>query len=148
VALVNGGSWGIGTTAGTAQALATAEVVPVVLCGRSTRLAAQVERVAGARAVPWTDDVPGLLAAADVVVDNAGGTTCWEALAVGRPVVIHRPIRGHGRLNAAALADAGLARWTEDDVGLRLAVRHAVPSPATAAIFAAPDAADRIAGLS
>ncbi len=147
VALVNGGSWGIGAAASTARTLAAAGIVPVVLCGRSTRLAREVSRVPGARAVPWTDDVPGLLAAADVVVDNAGGTTCWEALAAGRPVVVHRPIGGHGRLNAAALADAGLADWTDDDVGLRIAALQALPSPAAEAVFAAPDAADRILGL-
>ncbi|HEX3908563.1 MAG TPA: glycosyltransferase [Mycobacteriales bacterium] len=147
VALVNGGSWGVGEAAATARTLAAAGMVPIVLCGRSSRLAGHVAQVPGARAVPWTDDVPGLLAAADVVVDNAGGTTCWEALAAGRPVVVHRPIGGHGRLNAAALADAGLARWTADDASLRIAVQQAVPSPAAAAVFAAPDAADRIVGL-
>jgi UDP-N-acetylglucosamine:LPS N-acetylglucosamine transferase len=147
VALVNGGSWGVGGASRTARVLAAVGVVPVVLCGRSTRLARQVTSVPGARAVPWTDDVPGLLAASDVVVDNAGGTTCWEALAAHRPVVVHRPIGGHGRLNAAALADAGLARWTDDDAGLRAAVLAARPAVAAAAVFTAPDAADLVAGL-
>jgi UDP-N-acetylglucosamine:LPS N-acetylglucosamine transferase len=148
VALVNGGSWGVGRASTTARLLAAIGVVPVVLCGSSSRLAREVTAVAGARAVPWTDDVAGLLAASDVVVDNAGGTTCWEALAAGRPVVVHAPIGGHGRLNAAALADAGLARWTDDEAGLRDAVLAARPTAAAAAVFAAPDAADRVAGLS
>jgi processive 1,2-diacylglycerol beta-glucosyltransferase len=150
VVVVNGGSWGVGEAAGTARALAGSGVVPVVLCGRSRRLARGVAAVDGARAVPWTDDVAGLLAAADVVVDNAGGATCWEALAARRAVVVHRPIAGHGRLNAAALADAGLARWTRDDDELRRAVGDPVPADAARAVdavFAAPDAADRIAGL-
>jgi UDP-N-acetylglucosamine:LPS N-acetylglucosamine transferase len=148
VALVNGGSWGVGAATGTARALADSGVVPLVLCGRSRRLAHQVATVSDARAVPWTDDVAGLLAGCDLVVDNAGGATCWEALAAGRPVVIHRPIGGHGRLNAAALADAGLARWTRDEDDLRRAVTDVgSPLPAAGDVFAAPDAADRIAGL-
>jgi UDP-N-acetylglucosamine:LPS N-acetylglucosamine transferase len=148
VALVNGGSWGVGGATGTARLLAGEDVVPVVLCGRSRRLARQVAAVSGARGVPWTDDVAGLLAGSDVVVDNAGGTTCWEALAAGRPVVVHSPIGGHGRLNAAALADAGLARWTTNDAGLRRAVADVEgPPPAVRDVFAAPDAADLIAGL-
>jgi UDP-N-acetylglucosamine:LPS N-acetylglucosamine transferase len=148
VALVNGGSWGVGGARSTAQLLAGSNVVPLVLCGSSRRLARQVAAVAGARGVRWTDDVAGLLAGCDVVVDNAGGTTCWEALAAGRPVVVHRPIGGHGKLNAAALADAGLARWTRDDAELRRAVTQLdVPPPAVRDVFAAPDAADLIAGL-
>jgi UDP-N-acetylglucosamine:LPS N-acetylglucosamine transferase len=148
VAVVNGGSWGVGAAAATARVLAGAGIVPVVLCGRSARLSREIAAVDGARGVPWTDDVPSLLGGSDVVVDNAGGTTCWEALAAGRPVVLHRPIGGHGRLNAAALVEAGLARCTSDDAGLRAAVAEARPAlAATQALFAAPDAADRIVGL-
>ena len=48
--------------------------------------------------------------AADVVVTNAGGATVLEALMCGRAVVLHNPIAGHGRANAALLAEAGLVR--------------------------------------
>jgi UDP-N-acetylglucosamine:LPS N-acetylglucosamine transferase len=147
VALVNGGSWGVGPAARTAGEVAAAGARPLVLCGRSDRLRQAVAHDARAVAVPWTDDMPGLLAAADVVVDNAGGTTCWEALAAGRPVVVHRPIAGHGRLNAQTLAGLGLVRQTTTGQQLAAAVRDVVPSPAAAAVFGQRDAAAVVASL-
>jgi UDP-N-acetylglucosamine:LPS N-acetylglucosamine transferase len=50
-----------------------------------------------------------VLAAADVVVENAGGLTAMEAMARGVPVVTYTPIAGHGRANALAMAEAGVA---------------------------------------
>jgi UDP-N-acetylglucosamine:LPS N-acetylglucosamine transferase len=44
----------------------------------------------------------GLMAAADALVENAGGLTSKEALRVGLPVVAFRPIAGHGRHDAGA----------------------------------------------
>ncbi len=146
VVLVNGGSWGVGSAAHTAEQLSrVAGVLPVVLCGRSERLGRRVEGLPGCRAVPWTDDAIGLLAASDVVVDNAGGTTCWEALALRRPVVLHRPIPGHGRLNVATLVAAGLATRTDDPDELAAAVRDPRPPVGADAVFAAPDVADLVA---
>lgn len=146
--LINGGSWGVGEVTRTARALIEADgIVPVVLCGRSDTLFRRICDLDGAVAVPWTDDVAGLLTAADVLVDNAGGTTCWEALAYRRPVVIHRPIPGHGRLNAAALAAAGLATWSDDDAELVRAVVEAQPSPQVDAVFDGEDPAEVIAAL-
>lgn len=147
VALVNGGSWGVGAAADSAAALLGGGVTPVVLCGRSRPLLARICALPGAVAVGWTDAVPDLLAACDVVVDNAGGTTCWEALAAGRPVVVHAPIPGHGRLNAATLAAAGLVTVTWSDRQLQEAVRRAEPAAGAAAVFAATPAADEVAAL-
>jgi UDP-N-acetylglucosamine:LPS N-acetylglucosamine transferase len=75
--------------------------------------------------VAWTPDAPTYLAAADVVVDNAGGLTCWEALASRTPVLLFRPLPGHGRFNAATLDAAGLARWVQRDDELVPAVAEA-----------------------
>ena len=61
-------------------------------------------------ALGWRDDVPDLMAAADVLVHNAGGLSCTEALVAGLPVVTYRPIPGHGRANAAVLARPGSQR--------------------------------------
>lgn len=147
VVLMNGGSWGIGHLARAARRLTDAGEIVMVLCGRADRLRRRIAAVPGARPVPWTDDVAGLLAATDVVVDNAGGTTCWEALAVGRPIAVHRPIAGHGRLNAEALAAAGLAQCTTADSELVDAVRRAEPPAAAAEVFAATHAADVVTAL-
>ena len=44
--------------------------------------------------------MPALMAAADALVENAGGLTCMEAFAVGLPVITFQPIAGHGKDNA------------------------------------------------
>ncbi|WP_434481832.1 glycosyltransferase [Streptomyces sp. NBC_01340] len=62
----------------------------------------------------WVDDMPGLMHACHVLVQNAGGLTSLEALAGGLPVVSYRCIPGHGRTNAAALDEAGLAPWIRE----------------------------------
>ena len=56
----------------------------------------------------WTLDMPRFLAAADVIVENAGGLTAMEACAAGVAVVSFRPIPGHGRENARAMVRAGV----------------------------------------
>ena len=145
VVLVNGGSWGVGATAHTAEVLARSGARPLVVCGRSTSLYAAVSAVDGAEPVGWTDDMVGLIAKSDLLVDNAGGMTCWEALAAGLPVVVHQAIAGHGRLNAETLSEANLAVSTRTDAELAAALT--TPVPDVTEVFAQPDAADCIAKL-
>jgi len=154
VALVNGGSWGVGAVRLAAGALGTSGTRTYVLCGQCERLARAVRRLPGCHAVGWTDDVAAWIAAADVVVDSAGGTTCWEAIVAGRPVVLHRPLAGHGRLNAATLRDAGLVTVTQTDRELQSAVRSAPaarpdllpPAPDPAAVVLATAVSEPMAG--
>ena len=72
----------------------------------------------------WTDQMAEVTRAADVVVTNAGGATSLEALATGRPVLMFRPIAGHGRANAAAMARAGVAVLCRDGHDLGGALRR------------------------
>jgi UDP-N-acetylglucosamine:LPS N-acetylglucosamine transferase len=104
------------------SALAAAETiasrpgwVPLVLCGRSNDLYERIQQARGIRALPWVDDMPAVMSAADVLVDNAGGMSSKEALAIGLPVVTFRPISGHGRDDASSLARLGLTHVTEDE---------------------------------
>ena len=117
VALVTTGSMGLeGSALVAAQALAARPGwVPLVLCGRSTELYERVRDVPGIRALPWVDDMPALMSASDVLVDNAGGMSSKEALAFGLPVVTFRPISGHGRDDAQSLARLGLTDVVEDE---------------------------------
>jgi UDP-N-acetylglucosamine:LPS N-acetylglucosamine transferase len=147
VVLVNGGSWAVGEVVAAAKLLTEAADVVMVLTGRSTRLASRLGGIPKVRAVPWTTDVIGLLAATDVVVDNAGGTTCWEALAMRKPVVVYRPIAGHGRINAVVLERTGLGTCTTDDEQLLTAVRDARPPRCVDEIFAGAQAIDMIRTL-
>lgn len=160
IVLLTAGSWAAGDVDATVRALrprraaaGTDDTLLVVLCGRDERLRDRLAGRAGVLAVGWTRSVAGYLAAADVVVDNAGGLTFAEALACGAPVVLYRPLPGHGRLNVAALTAAGLARRARSAADLRWLV--SVPAPgAPAACVAeadasapAPDAADEILAL-
>ena len=114
--LVSCGVYGFGAVEQAVDVLlgrGDARVQVVVVCGRNAGLQRRLERrpEAGGRltVLGWTDHMPELTRAADVVVTNAGGATALEALASGRPVVMFRPIAGHGRANAAAMAQAGVA---------------------------------------
>jgi processive 1,2-diacylglycerol beta-glucosyltransferase len=62
----------------------------------------------------WVADMAHLLAAVDVVVQNAGGMTSLEARAAGVPMLTYRSVAGHGETNAAALHAAGVAPWVRE----------------------------------
>jgi DNA ligase D-like protein (predicted 3'-phosphoesterase) len=109
-ALLVAGSWGVGGVDRTARELAQAGVaVPVVVCGRNEALRARLARRGVGVPLGWVDDMANLMRACDVLIQNAGGLTSVEAFAVGLPVVSYRCLPGHGRTNAEAMAEAGVA---------------------------------------
>jgi len=117
--VVAGGSWGVGELAETFRTLAAgSRVVPVAVAGHNPRLFASLEdarrEVGRGKVLGWVEDMDRLMAAADVVVENAGGLTAMEAMARGAPVVTYRPIAGHGRANALAMAEAGVSAYPRD----------------------------------
>jgi UDP-N-acetylglucosamine:LPS N-acetylglucosamine transferase len=120
--LVVAGSWGVGDVLRTVEVLTrSGRFHPVAVCGRDDRLRARLERsVRAGRAtvLGWTDEMPALMAACDALVENAGGLTCMEAYATQLPVVSYRPIAGHGRENAACMAEHGAARHARTDAEL------------------------------
>jgi UDP-N-acetylglucosamine:LPS N-acetylglucosamine transferase len=150
VVLLSAGAWGAGThLADTAALLARAGYLPVALCGENRRLRARLARVPGTLALGWEQDMPGLMSAADVLVDNAAGQTALEALAMGLPVVGYRPIPGHGKAGAHQMAALGLTRFARDSWTLidtldgltRPRRSRRAPSPAAASLFASDTAA-------
>lgn len=123
VALVVSGSLGLGTVRTAVTAIARwPGWVPVVVCGRNEQLRTALAGVPGTVALGWVADMAGLMAAADVLVENAGGLTSKEALRVGLPVVTFRPIAGHGRHDAGALAALGLTDLVDDEHSLLAAL--------------------------
>ncbi|HEY2192692.1 MAG TPA: hypothetical protein VGH76_10385 [Actinomycetospora sp.] len=126
LALVTAGSAGTGRVHETAADLADLGAWPLVLCARNDRLRRRVEALGVGRALGWVEDVPRLLAVADVVIHNAGGLACWEALAAGRPVVSYRVLPGHGEANASVLDASGIVPWarTRNELGALLAQHH------------------------
>jgi UDP-N-acetylglucosamine:LPS N-acetylglucosamine transferase len=115
VAAVCSGSLALGRPDRTVTALLRAgpQVQAVVVCGRNDGLRQRLRALGlpadRLRVLGWTDDMPGWMTAADVVVTNGGGATALEAVASGRPVIMFEPIAGHGRANAELMAASGLA---------------------------------------
>ena len=96
------GSWALGPLTQVAQSLAAADVFVLAVAGRSESVEASLRAAAAAepRIVPFgfTDRVPELMAACDVVVTSAGDT-CSEARVIGRRMVLLDVVAGHGREN-------------------------------------------------
>jgi len=112
LALLLGGSWGVGDIEETAFDLAASGMVtPVVVCGRNEMLRARLRAAGLEHVFGWVGDMATLMAACDVMVQNAGASSTLEAFATGLPVATYRSLVGHGRTNAAVLDEAGLALW-------------------------------------
>ena len=106
------GSWGVGDIERTVTDIVTTGLAtPVVVCGRNEALRARLVAAGHPHVLGWVDDMPELIRASDLVVQNAGGLIAAEALASAVPVVTYRCLPGHGRTNAAALDAEGLVPW-------------------------------------
>ncbi len=111
LALVVAGSWGVGDiTAAVRDVATTGLVVPIVVCGQNAALRRTL-MAADIISFGWVSDMPTLMRACDVLVQNAGGLTSLEGRACGLPVVTYRALDGHGHTNASALEEAGWTSW-------------------------------------
>ncbi len=115
VVLVSGGGWGVGDIEGAVQELHKLEDATIVcLAGKNEEVEEKLSsRFAGderVRVLGFTDQMPQLLSAADVLVHSTGGVTCLEAMATGCPVVSYGLPVGHAKLNTRAMADRDLLR--------------------------------------
>lgn len=93
-----------------------------------------------------------MMSAADLVITKPGGLTCSEALALGRPLILTRPIPGHEEENVRALTSAGVALYAPGPADVPGAVYLAYFHPArlnamreSAAGLGQPHAASTIA---
>ncbi|MGQ4476453.1 glycosyltransferase [Streptomyces sp. SAS_276] len=130
LALLVAGSWGVGPVREVARDLRDCgAAVPLVVCGRNDTLAEQLRADGIEHVYGWVDDMPGLMHAADVLVQNAGGLTSLEAFATGLPVASYGCIPGHGLTNAAALDEAGVAAWIRDPAQLKHILAELIDGP-------------------
>jgi len=127
--VVSGGGWGVGDLTGAVRELMGMPEISAIVClaGRNEQLREQLLReFAGNGRVHvygFTDEMPRILAAADVLVHSTGGVTCLEAKAAGTPVVSYGLPVGHARLNTRAMADLQLLRLANNTSELREHVR-------------------------
>ena len=137
--VVSGGGWGVGDISGAVREFTRVREVSSIVCLGEPRV----------HVLGFTDRMPELLAAADVLVHSTGGVTCLEARAAGTPVVSYGLPVGHARLNTRAMADLDLLRLANDTDELREHVRasfsddeaHQLGTPAGAHALS-PAAAD------
>jgi processive 1,2-diacylglycerol beta-glucosyltransferase len=147
VVVVSGGGWGVGDVEGAVREFIGVPEASsiVVLAGRNEPLAAKLRssfaREPRVHVYEFTDKMPELLAAADVLVHSTGGVTCLEAMAAGTPVVSYGLPVGHARVNTRAMAALDLVRLANDTSELREHVRASFAGPADAQVAGAADEA-------
>jgi processive 1,2-diacylglycerol beta-glucosyltransferase len=150
VIVVSGGGWGVGDIGGAVDELTQIpDTTLVCLAGKNDLIREKLgSRFAGnpnVRVLGFTDKMPGLLAAADVLVHSTGGVTCLEAMARGCPVVSYGLPVGHAKINTQAMADLQLVRLansTDELVGHVQASCEARREDAVSAGDSMPDAAE------
>jgi processive 1,2-diacylglycerol beta-glucosyltransferase len=138
--LVIDSGWGFGPLVESVSMLADAGIHVLAVAGRHRAVERQLRELArtNSRVIPFgfTDRVPELMAAADVVVALPGATTCSEARVVGRRLLLLDVMPGHGRDNLQHELEQGAAqvcRPTPDGVsGSALAMLEDAPGPAPA----------------
>jgi UDP-N-acetylglucosamine:LPS N-acetylglucosamine transferase len=139
--LVIDSGWGFGRVAESVSRLAAAGVHVLAVAGRQQALERQFRTIArGAHRVHpfgFSDRVPELMAAADVVIALPGASTCAEARVVGRPLLLLDLMPGHGRDNLLHELELGGA-----------GVSGATPAAVTAATLAMLDYAPPSTGRS
>jgi processive 1,2-diacylglycerol beta-glucosyltransferase len=119
LALLVTGSWGVGEIRSAAAEIARTGTAAVVACGHNPALSRRLHGDGVGHILDWVEDMPALMQAVDVLVENAGGLSSLEAMASGLPLVSYRPIPGHGRANIATMAAAGVTRWVRRPEELR-----------------------------
>jgi UDP-N-acetylglucosamine:LPS N-acetylglucosamine transferase len=113
--LLMSGAWGLGPLAEAAAELADAGVQVLAVAGRNARLESRLRATAHSRprmrVFGYTEQIPVLMAAADLVITSSGDT-CAEARTVGRPLLLLDVVQGHGRDNLQHELELGDAAVT------------------------------------
>ena len=86
----------------------------LAVAGHDSSLKARLENLRGKVALDlhvfgWSDAVPELMAAADLVITKPGGVTTAEALTVGLPIILTHPIPGPEERHVRYLVQNGVA---------------------------------------
>jgi processive 1,2-diacylglycerol beta-glucosyltransferase len=115
--------------------------VALAACGDHGRLEARLRARYGRdprfRVLGRVRDMARAMGAADLVVSKAGAVTCAEALALGRPLLLHRSLPGQEQANEAGLVSAGAALRARSGRELRRHLDALLGEPALWAALAA-----------
>jgi processive 1,2-diacylglycerol beta-glucosyltransferase len=135
IVTVSGGGWGMGEVSELVELVAheRPQATVVALAGRNDGLKARLEAAAVGggrlRVLGFTDQMPELLAASDVLVHTTGGTTALEAGVTGCPMINFGRGVAHVRAHAASMADRGQAEWAQTLSELPSALERTLQKP-------------------
>ena len=112
--LIMGGGLGLGSIEETLSELdkVRKSLKIFVVAGLNEKLLARLKKLRLSHEVEllgYVSDVPGLMAAADLLITKPGALTMTEAFAAGLPLILHAPIPGPEALNAAYATAHGAA---------------------------------------
>ncbi len=124
--LMMGGGGGMGIDAKLVQQLLDQHpaIQLIVMCGRNRALLDALLMLTSQYnhrllALSFTDDVPALMACADLAITKPGGLSTSECLVSGLPMLLVNPIPGQEERNAAWLMQEGVALRADDPVTLQ-----------------------------
>ena len=134
--LLMGGGAGIGGMEKLAEQLLAfdSKVQLIVMAGKNLRVLSALQSLAvhyPARlvAIGFTDEVPALMACADIAITKPGGLSTSECLVMGLPMVLINPIPGQEERNADFLLQEGVAVRADDPVTLRYRLQCLLADP-------------------
>lgn len=110
------------------------ELQLVVLAGRNEPLRRDLQGIqafypAQLRSLGFTDEVPQLMACADLAITKPGGLSTSECLVMGLPMLLVNPIPGQEERNAAWLMQEGAALRADDPATLLFRLSRMLDNP-------------------
>lgn len=124
--LMMGGGAGVGVDAAGVQALLDRHprLQLIVMAGRNAALLKALQDLEAGysrrlRAIGFTDQVPALMACADLAITKPGGLSTSECLVMGLPMLLVNPIPGQEERNATLLLQEGAALRADDPTTLQ-----------------------------
>jgi UDP-N-acetylglucosamine:LPS N-acetylglucosamine transferase len=110
--LLMSGAWGLGPLTEVADLLTANGIYTLAVAGNNAKLEAALRRLGDRRdrlrPFGFTDRIPTLMAASDVVITSSGDT-CTEARVIGRELLLLDVVPGHGRENLQQELERGSA---------------------------------------
>jgi len=108
----------------------------LIICGKNHLLKQQLEEDLKNSPHPirlfgYVHEGHELMAASDIIITKAGGLTVSESLAIGRPLIIYRPIPGQEKGNTKYLCMAGAALSADNWQQFQETIEELLSSPET-----------------
>jgi len=159
--LLMGGSLGFGQIGKVFKALikSNRDLQIIVVTGTNKKLKAELDAYAQNKdkktvIFSYTDKIPVLMDACDLIITKPGGMTITEALAKELPILVISPIPGHEEKNASFLVDSGAAIRVYENDNIEKLISQIVDDTLTfsqmkqkAGYLSKPDSAQKIVAL-